>query len=258
MFLLDEIKLPGVQRPVDLDQPAAFRLHRKILLSKPFLKRLYKDFYEVLGKTIAENPHGNFLEIGSGAGIIKTIFPLVITSDVIAVEDIDICCSALSISFKNDALDAIFMLDTLHHLPNATQFFNEAGRCLKTGGRVVMVEPANTWFARLIYQNFHHEVFDPNVEEWAFDSQGPLSSANGALPWIIFKRDRGRFEKNFPNLRIISYRNHTPFRYLLSGGFTLKQLVPSWSYQSIKALEKLLTPFNDQIGLFTTIILEKN
>ena len=27
-----------------------------------------------------------------------------------------------------------------------------------------MIEPANTWFSRIIYKNFHHEVFDESSD----------------------------------------------------------------------------------------------
>jgi hypothetical protein len=77
------------------------------------------------------------------------------------------------------------------------------------------------------------------------------------MPWIIFYRDRKIFEKDFPNLKIIKIRNHTPFSYLLSGGFTLRQLVPGFFYPAAQALEYLLSPANNLIGMFMTVILEK-
>ncbi|MBK8443443.1 MAG: hypothetical protein IPL35_08515 [Sphingobacteriales bacterium] len=52
-----------------------------------------------------------------------------------------------------------------------------------------MSEPANTAWGRFFYQNFHHEPFQPEAASWEIPSTGPLSGANGALPWIIFKRD---------------------------------------------------------------------
>ena len=51
--------------------------------------------------------------------------------------------------------------------------------------------------------------------------------------------------------------NHTPLRYLLSGGLTLRQLVPSFTYPAIKAVEYTLSPVNNLLGMFQTIELEK-
>ncbi|MHC4790683.1 MAG: class I SAM-dependent methyltransferase, partial [Planctomycetota bacterium] len=64
-------------------------------------------------------------------------------------------------------------------------------------------------------------------------------------------------EEEFPSLRIVRMRNHTPLRYLLSGGFTLYQLVPSVTYPVVKAIEFALSPVNDWLGMFQSIELEK-
>ena len=119
-----------------------------------------------------------------------------------------------------------------------------------------MIEPANTLWSRFVYRNFHHELFDPEGK-WELKEIGPLSCGNGAIPWTIFSRDRKIFENDFPSLRIIRMHNHTPLRYLLSGGLTLRQLVPSFSYPVIKAIEYILSPINNLLGMFQTIQLEK-
>jgi hypothetical protein len=121
-----------------------------------------------------------------------------------------------------------------------------------------MIEPANTCWSRFIYKNFHHELFNTQATwESAGNGQGPVSQGNGALPWIIFSRDRQIFEKEFPTLKIGRIRNHTPLRYLLSGGLTLRQLVPSFAYPVIKAIEYILLPASNLLGMFQTIELEK-
>ena len=158
--------------------------------------------------------------------------------------------------FENDSVDALFMFDVLHHIADAKKFFTEALRCLKTRGKIVMIEPANTPWSSFIYKNFHHEPFDPKAQ-WTLKKTAPLSCANSALAWIIFLRDRQTFEKMFPSLKIVKLNNHTPLRYLLSGGFTLKQMLPSCTCSLIKAIENILSPFNDLLGMFMTIELEK-
>jgi len=129
-------------------------------------------------------------------------------------------------------------------------------RCLKAGGRIVMIEPANTWWSRFVYQNFHHELFDMQAK-WEQQELGRLSHGNGALAWIIFSRDGKIFEEEFPSLKIVSIHNHTPLRYLLSGGLTLRQLVPSFTYPAVIVLEYLLSPLDNILGMFQTIELQK-
>ena len=77
------------------------------------------------------------------------------------------------------------------------------------------------------------------------------------IPWIIFFRDRKLFEKEYPGLKIVKLKPHTPFRYLLSGGFSYRQLLPSFTYKWMANLELLLSPFNKFIGMFYTIELAK-
>jgi hypothetical protein len=120
-----------------------------------------------------------------------------------------------------------------------------------------MIEPAATAWAGFIYKNFHHEPFDTK-SSWHFDSTGPLSNANGAIPWIIFTRDREIFEKEFPSLKVRSMRNHSPFSYLVSGGFTLRQLVPSFLFPVVRFIEFVLSPLNNVLGMFQTIELQKD
>ena len=84
-----------------------------------------------------------------------------------------------------------------------------------------------------------------------------LSTGNLALPWIIFYRDRKQFEKEFPSLRIVGLKPHTPFCYLLSGGLSYRQLLPSFMYPLVKGIELLLAPFNKYLGTLLTIELQK-
>ena len=46
--------------------------------------------------------------------------------------------------------------------------------------------------------------FFPRQPIGSFPRQGPLSSANQALPWIVFERDRATFEREFPEWRILA------------------------------------------------------
>jgi SAM-dependent methyltransferase len=257
MKLIDRLKLPEISQIEDLDEASATVLHARILQKKVFLKKLYGDFYRELQSQIDQGNTSQVLELGSGGGFIKEIIPNAITSDILPLESVDVVCSACQIPFEDDSLDAIVMIDVLHHIPNARAFFTEAVRCLKPGGRIAMIEPANTVWSQFIYKNFHHETFDPEAG-WEFDSKGPLSTANGALPWIVFHRDRDQFENSFPRLKITKTQVHTPLRYVLSGGFTLRQLTPSWSYCMVKGFENLLYPLNRWIGMFETIVLQKH
>jgi hypothetical protein len=103
-----------------------------------------------------------------------------------------------------------------------------------------MIEPWATEWSRLIYRIFHHEPFEPEASEWDFESSGWLSGRNGANSWIIFARDGVRFEEDFPELQILSIRLMMPFRYLVSGGVSVKVGMPGWTFRLWQRLENIL------------------
>lgn len=256
MKIIELLKLPQTKCVKDLDDPAATLLHAEIVQKKPFLKKIYADFYRQFAKSVPEHAGKVLVELGSGGGFIKQLIPGVITSDILELPNVDKVFSAMDMPFEDATVDAFFMFDVLHHITNPRAFFREALRCLKAGGKVVMIEPANTLWSRFIYKNFHREDFDTHAG-WELQKQGPVSQGNGAIPWIIFSRDRRLFEKEFPAFIIVKMQNHTPLRYLLSGGFMLRQLVPSFTYSLIKAIEYILSPAKNYLGMFQTIELEK-
>ena len=256
MKLIEWLRLPETMGIENLDDPATTLLHAEIIKKKPFLRNLYAEFYNQFKKSVLGFEKGLLVELGSGGGFIKDIIGNVVTSDILDLPNVDKVFSSSRMPFNDGGVDAFFMVDVLHHITDPRAFFTEALRCLKIGGKVVMIEPANTLWSRFIYKNFHHELFDPDGK-WTLEEAGPLSQGNGAIPWIIFCRDRVIFESEFPSLRIVRMRNHTPLRYLLSGGLTLRQLVPSFTYPLVKAVEYLLSPLNNWLGMFQTIELKK-
>jgi len=149
------------------------------------------------------------------------------------------------------------MVDVFHHIPDSRVFLGEARRCLRSGGSVVMIEPWVSTWSRLIYSHLHHEPFDPAAKQWIFPDSGPLSGANGALPWIIFQRDRLKFESEFPELEIRTVRPSMPFRYLVSGGVSMRQLMPAASFPLWGALESWLDAWPRTWSMFALIHLTR-
>ena len=246
------LQLLKEKKEFDLDAIETTLQHREIILNKPFLKKLYEEWYHSFINKIPGLPEGKLLEIGSGGGFLKQIYPDIITSDIMDLSLCDMTFSAENIPFQENSLCAIFMIDVLHHIPHCKKFFKEAERTLKPGGIIFMIEPANTFFSRFIWKNLHHEPFDPNAG-WGFPASGPLSGANGAIPWIVFKRDIDIFHELFPALKLRSFIHHTPFRYLITGGLSYKSIVPGWSFKGVTLFEKLFAPLNHFTAMFQTI-----
>lgn len=237
----------------DLDSKEALLNHKKIIGNNRFLTLVHKSFYKMIALNVNLKP---IVEIGSGPGFIKKIIPHTITTDVIKADGIDKVAYAEKLPFKSKSVGSIVMLNTFHHVKNPIKALYEFDRCLKPYGRIVMVEPWPTIWSRFIYTNFHHEDF--NIKGgWKIYGNRRMSDANGALPWIVFERDRKRFKKLFPNLNIEKIELHTPFKYLVSGNLSKPQLLPLSFYPVVDYFEKLISPLNKYLALFATIVVIK-
>jgi SAM-dependent methyltransferase len=243
-------------RGLDLDDPRTTALRRQILRDKPFLRKLYLEWYRDIAASLPAG-QGAVLELGSGAGFLAEVVGDVITSDIQPVPGVDLVADALALPFGDGALRAIVMTNLLHHLSDVERFLGEAARCVRVGGVVSMIEPWVTPWSKVVYAKLHHEPFDPAASTWRLEPGGPLSSANSALPWIVFERDRQRFSREAPAWEVERIRRFTPFRYLVSGGVSLRSLMPGWTFGLWGGLERALGPAMGWIAMFAHVVLRR-
>jgi SAM-dependent methyltransferase len=241
-------------RGLDLDSPSTTDLRRRIIRSKPFLRRIYVEWYGAIARALPEDIRP-VLEIGSGAGFLDEFVPNLITSDILACRNVDVVLDAAHLPFAGGSLRSIVMTNVLHHLASPRHFFTEAARCVRPGGVLVMIEPWNSTWSRFVYTHLHHEHFEPHAKQWELPRGAPLSSANGALPWMLFERDRALFEDQFPDWQVAAIRLGMPFRYLLSGGMSLRSLMPVATFPLWRGLEQLLQPWMRTWAMFAEITL---
>jgi SAM-dependent methyltransferase len=239
---------------LDLDDPATTHLRRQIIASKPFLRAIYDEWYSQLAAALPP-VEGSVLEIGSGAGYCVQFIPGLITSEIFPCPGVRMVANAAQLPFAANTLRAIVMTNVLHHLPDVRAFFREAVRCLRPGGKILMIEPWITTWSRFAYRRFHHEPLDPDAPDWTFPPSGPLSGANGALPWILLHRDRERFSLEFPQLSVEQIRPFLPFRYLVSGGVSMRSLMPGFTHGVWAGLERSLQPQMNRLGMFAFLSL---
>jgi SAM-dependent methyltransferase len=241
-----------------LDDPSRIHELRARIQSKAALRRYYEEVYAKYAACLRRCPPGGIaLELGSGAGFIKSVLPDVVTSDVIAYDGIDRVVDATRMPFEDVSLRAIFMMNVFHHIPDVAAFLAEAARCLEPGGRVFILDQHVSWFSSFIFRHAHHEPFDPDAADWRFETTGPLSGANGALASIVFRRDRARFERSFPELRLERFEPHTPVRYWLSGGLKPWTLLPGWGMPLARFVESQLLRASEGFGCFVDVELVK-
>jgi SAM-dependent methyltransferase len=238
----------------DLDDPETSALRRRIILQKPFLRRVYEEWYADIAAALGDEP-GFALELGSGAGFLYEHTKRVLASDVMLLPGLRLVTDATALPFTPASLRGIVMVNVLHHVADPAAFFREAARVVRPRGRVVMREPWVTTWSSVVYGRLHHEPYDPRATQWTLPVAGPLTGANSALPWIIFVRDRGRFDADFPEWAVESIALGMPFRYLLSGGVSMRSLMPGFTFPWWRWVEARLQPWASTLAMFARIVL---
>src|SRR2546423_1747063 len=94
----------------------------------------------------------------------------------------------------------------------------------------------------------------PRRRPGRFRRAGPLSGANGALPWIVFVRDRDFFAREFPEWKIELVKPIMPLAYLVSGGVSMRSLMPGWSYGLWRGIEGMISRWNERVGMFAMVV----
>jgi SAM-dependent methyltransferase len=85
--------------------------------------------------------------------------PLDYLDYVFGGHDID-CISRI----ENESLDVIVLINVLHHLQDPICFLSRAINKLRTGGKMIMVEPYFSNLSELNYLYLHHEPTDFDVK----------------------------------------------------------------------------------------------
>lgn len=221
--------------------------------SKPVLRSIYKDFQK---RIVAMCIEGRTLEIGGGAGNLKVEGEL-ISTDIQWAPWLDIVADAQKLPFVDGAFDNIVMIDVLHHIECPRYFFQEVCRLLKTGGRIVMLEPAMTPVARFFYTYIHEEPVEMEIDPLVECETNPLRDpydANQAIPSLLFGRYLNNFQMEFPDLKLIHKSYLSLFAYPLSGGFKHWSLIPVFMTKPMLFIESMLMPILGPIMAFRTLI----
>lgn len=244
----------------EVDSPEAITTHRSIIESKPIMRSVYRFWYAQFLSSVkaTRKIEGPMIEIGCGASHLDKYIPEIVKTDCVAHANIHQVVDATALPFKDESVRAIFVLNALHHFPNPAKFLEEAQRCLKKGGRLVITEPSNSPIQKFMIAKFHpYEYFDESVTDWVNSPHGRLSMANNALPYIIFDRDRAKLKKMFPKLSILSSYRHTFMIYFASGGMSYRSFLPSFLLPAIWLVETLGRLFVPFLGTEMTIVIEK-
>ena len=200
----------------------------------------YRELYHDQFKDFPDPAALSILEIGSGTSPLKQFLSNVVTSDVLDLDYLDIVFDCHEIdrlaAVGDNSLDVITLTNVLHHLKRPIVFLNRAATKLKAGGKVIATEPFFSVLSTPIFKYLHHEAIDFRISEPELGHvQAPLASANIALPWLIFFRNREwlrRLNDNF-DLTSFSARPFSALSYMATGGISHRLPVPRFLYKTL-------------------------
>jgi SAM-dependent methyltransferase len=219
------------------DRAATLRNRARLGTNKNLLfwyRELYRDQFRDLPNASSLS----ILEVGSGTSPLKQFLPNIITSDVLDLDYLDLVFDCHEIdkldAIKDNSIDVITLTNVLHHLKNPISFLNRAAGKLKSGGKVIATEPFFSVLSTPIFKYLHHEPVDFRISEPELETvQGPLASANIALPWLIFFRRhqwQQRLDEHF-DAATLSTRPFSALSYMATGGISRTLPIPHFIYR---------------------------
>jgi SAM-dependent methyltransferase len=219
------------------DRAATLRNRARLGANKNLLF-WYRELYRDQFKDLPSPQTLSILEVGSGTSPLKQFLSNVITSDVLDLDYLDLVFDCHEIdkldAIKDNSIDVITLTNVLHHLKSPIGFLNSAASKLKSGGKVIATEPFYSLLSTFIFKYLHHEPVDFSISEPELgEVQGPLASANIALPWLIFFRRHEwlqRLNEKF-DVTTVSIRTFSALSYMATGGISRKLPIPHFVYR---------------------------
>lgn len=227
---------------------------RRIWQEKYAIRACYRGWYERMRGFITP---GASLEVGAGAGDFKSLWPGLITSDLVWTRWIDLAADALRLPVRSGALSNVLVIDLLHHLRDPHVFLDEVSRVLRTGGRLLCIEPYITPVSYLGYRLFHHENIWFGGYQRSADKSDPWEG-NLALPNLLWGREIGLWSRRHRDLRIVHRRKFGLLDFQLACGFKPYALVRRPRvYDALLAIDRRLDVLAFLWGFRLFCVVEK-
>jgi len=210
---------------------------------KPVLQKIYLEFYKLIASQLNYNIDGKIVELGSGIGNMKMVIPEVICTDIFANPWIDQVENAYNLTFENESVSNLILFDVFHHLEFPGTALNEFKRVLKKEGRIIIFEPAMGLLGILVYGLFHHEPIGLRKKiNWFADekSNKDYYAAQGNANRIFCS---SRYRDLLNNWEVVQIKKYSALSYILSGGYSKRQVYPDNLFNFMKVLDKILDFF---------------
>ena len=225
----------------------------------------YRELYRDQFKDFPNPAALSILEIGSGTSPLKQFLSNVVTSDVLKLDYLDLVFDCHEIdkldAIEENSLDVITVTNVLHHLKSPIAFLNRAASKLKSGGKVIATEPFFSVLSTVVFKYLHHEAVDFRISEPELGHlDGPLASANIALPWLIFFRNCEWLQRLNDKFDVASFsaRPFSALSYMVTGGISHRLPVPRFLYRMLFPVDLALSRrFPRFCAAFFTVTLKR-
>lgn len=227
---------------------------------KPLLRRVYREFHQLIASELAPAPEGLTVELGSGIGSIKQSIPECITTDMFPNPWLDRQENAYRLSFDDRSVANLILFDVWHHLEFPGTALMEFHRVLQPKGRLIVFEPDMGLLGRLVYSFGHHEpvAFHEPVQWIApphFETLEPPYFAAQSRAHRLFIR--GEQNELLAGWRRVKVRRLAATAYLASGGFSKPQIYPSFLHPCVRALDAALSCVPSLFAARMLAVMEK-
>ena len=239
-----------------MKQPSWILSHIQRWEEKPQLRYFYEvEIFERILTLV--NQTDVVVEIGSGPGFLKPFIPNLISTDVEKGARVSCVADASNLPFKKNSGDAYICVDVLHHFYQPGKFFDSVSYSLKTGGKIIFVEPWAGAMGYIFYRFFHHEdckrVKQPFGPTFTF-GKSPMDGNAMIVRQCLFESESELIKHG---LKIRNMQFFGSLSYLLTGGFK-KWGAPIYFVKALLAVERILPKFILRIiALRISIVLEK-
>jgi SAM-dependent methyltransferase len=219
----------------------------------------YGRFYRLIAASLSARPD-RIVELGSGMGNIKEFIPACLTTDMFPTPWSEQVENAYSLTFENESVSDLILVDVFHHLQYPGTALREFHRVLEPGGKVFMVEPSLGLLGLLVFGllhpegiRFRHAIQWEAPEGAALHDPAYYTSQGNASAIFLDGRYRDRLS-DWSSIRVIRF---SALAYLASGGYTKPQLAPDAVMPLLVGSERFFDLFPALFATRMLVVLTK-